>query len=238
MPSQPEAARPQPWYRCDKQEVLNRLATTESGLDSAEARDRLARTGPNALAEKPSRPLWWLLLSQFRDFMILVLLAAALVSGLVGEPEDAIAILVIVILNAIVGSVQEFRAERAIAALHRMAAPEAWVVRDGVTVSIDTRELVPGDMVVLQAGNIVPADIRLLDVEKMQVDESALTGESTGVAKREQALDDENLSPADQRNMAFKGSLVTNGNATGLRWLPGPTPRWAESPPCSRGRPG
>lgn len=205
-----------PWHCIDSQEVLQSLSATESGLSSEEAQQRLLTSGPNALAEKKRRPLWLLLLSQFQDFMILVLLAAALISGLVGEPQDAIAILVIVVLNAIVGSVQEFRAERAIAALHRMSAPDARVLRDGETMNVDALELVPGDIVVLQAGNIVPADIRLLDVEKMQVDESALTGESTGVSKQEELLQDSELPPADQRNMAFKGSLVTSGGATGV----------------------
>ena len=227
-----------PWHSSDKQEVLQNLATTESGLSAGEARQRLARSGPNAIAERKRRSLWLLLFSQFQDFMIAVLLAAALISGLVGEPEDAIAILVIVVLNAIVGSVQEFRAERAIAALHRLSAPEARVIRDGQALTIDTLELVTGDIVLLQAGNIVPADIRLFDVENMQVDESALTGESAGVSKREEPLEDRELSPADQRNMAFKGSLVTSGGARGVAVATGGETEMGRIAALLQGEPG
>jgi Ca2+-transporting ATPase len=222
----------------DRREVLHHLATRDSGLSGEEARQRLLQSGPNAIAEKKHRPLWLLLFSQFQDFMIVVLLAAALISGLVGEPEDAIAILVIVVLNAIVGAVQEFRAERAIAALHRLSTPETRVVRAGEALSIDTTELVPGDIVLLQAGNIVPADIRLLDIEKMQVDESALTGESAGVSKREEPIEDRQLSPADRRNMAFKGSLVTSGGATGVAVTTGGDTEMGRIAALLQGEPG
>jgi Ca2+-transporting ATPase len=226
------------WYCSSKADVLQRLETTESGLSSETARQRLVSRGPNAITEKKRRPLWLMLLSQFQDFMIVVLLAAAIISGLVGEPGDAIAILVIVVLNAIVGSVQEFRAERAIAALHRLAAPEARVMRDGQGVSIDALELVPGDIVLLQAGNIVPADLRLLDVENMQVDESALTGESAGVGKGDEPLADRELSPADQLNMAFKGSLVTSGGATGVAVATGDQTEMGRIAALLQGEPG
>lgn len=205
-----------PWYSCDKPDALRRLDARETGLTGAEARQRLDRDGPNIIEQKRRRPAWKLLLAQFQDFMILVLLAAALVSGLVGDPEDAIAILVIVALNAIVGSVQEFRAERAIAALHKLSAPEARVLRDGQAASIDTADLVVGDIVLLQAGNIVPADIRLLEVEQLQVDESALTGESVAVVKQEEPIEARELPTAEQLNVAFRGSLVTGGNAIGV----------------------
>jgi Ca2+-transporting ATPase len=196
--------------------MLRRLQSTEVGLSSAQASERLAQYGLNRIPEKKRRSLLALLLSQFQDFMILVLLAAALVSGLIGDPEDTIAILVIVLLNAIVGSVQELRAERAIAALRAMAAPDARVLRDGQPLTISAADLVPGDVVLLQAGNTVPADLRLLEAEELQADESALTGESTPALKQLGPIDADDPSPADQLNMAFRGSLVTNGTATGL----------------------
>ena len=226
------------WHCDDRQTVLQKVKSTEAGLSQDEARQRLISDGPNAIAEKPRRPIWLLLLSQFQDFMILVLLSAALVSGLLGEPEDAIAILVIVILNAIVGSVQEFRAERALAALHKLSAPEARVIRGGKPVSIDALELVVGDRVLLQAGDIVPADIRLLEVAKMQVDESALTGESTSVSKNQETIEGPDLLPADQRNMAFKGSLVTSGGASGVAVATGSETEMGRIAELLQGEPG
>jgi Ca2+-transporting ATPase len=196
--------------------VLRQLESSPSGLTSGEVQQRVSRFGPNSIPQKKQRSILVLLLSQFSDFMIIVLLVAALISGLVGEPEDAIAILVIVLLNALVGSVQELRAERAIAALRKLAALEARVLRDGRTAMIDAIDLVPGDLVVLQAGNVVPADLRLLEAEELQADESALTGESTPVSKQIEAIGETNLPPGDRLNMAFKGSLVTNGTATGI----------------------
>ena len=144
------------WYSVAADEALQRLQTSASGLATAEARQRLAEYGCNVLPEKRRRSLLMILLGQFGDFMIIVLLAAALISGLVGDPQDTIAILVIVLLNAIIGAVQEFRAERAVAALREMTAPEAHVVRDGQNITLAAAELVPGDIVMLQAGNIVP----------------------------------------------------------------------------------
>ncbi len=153
---------------------------------------------------------------QFTDFMILVLLAAAIVSGVIGEAGDTIAIVVIVVLNAVIGFVQEYRAERAVAALRRMAAPSARVCRDNTWRNLAAAELVPGDLVQVEAGDIVPADLRVLDSDALAVDESALTGESEPVAKAETTLDDPELPLADRRNMAYKGTKVTRGRARGV----------------------
>ena len=204
------------WYNIEADEALLRLETSPQGLTAAAAKQRLAEYGANTLPEKHRRSLWLILLGQFRDFMILVLMAAALISGLVGEPQDTIAILVIVLLNAIIGAIQEFRAERAVAALRQMSAPEAHVVRDEQGATIAAAELVPGDVVVLQAGDIVPADLRLLEVEEMLTDESALTGESTPVNKQTGVISETDLSPGDRLNMAFKSSLVTRGAGRGV----------------------
>ncbi len=207
---------PPVWHSMETDEALQRLDSAGSGLTTASAQKRLSEHGPNAIPEKGRRSLLLMLLGQFSDFMIVVLLLAALISGFIGEPLDTVAILVIVLLNAIIGMVQEYRAERAVAALRKMAAPEAQVLRDGKTVTLAASELVPGDIVLLEAGNIVPADLRLLNVEEMEVDESALTGESHAVAKQSARLSEADLPIGDRHNLAFKSSLITRGRSKGV----------------------
>ena len=204
------------WHGIEAGEVLRRLQTSERGLNSAVAQQRQAEYGPNVIPGKKRRSLTAILLAQFQDFMILVLLAAALISGLVGEPADTIAILVIVLLNAVIGAIQEFRAERAVAALRAMSAAEANVLRDGRSITIAAADLVPGDVVAIQAGDVVPADLRLFHVEEMLADESALTGESTTVGKQSQAIDEADLAPGDRFNIAYKSSLITSGAGRGV----------------------
>ena len=204
------------WYFIEADEALRRLDVSANGLTAAEAKRRLAEHGPNAIPETRHRSLPAMLLGQFTDFMILVLLAAALISGIIGEPVDTIAILVIVLLNALIGTVQEFRAERAVAALREMAAPEATVLRDGKAVTVAAAELVPGDVVLLEAGNVVPADLRLLEEEELQADESALTGESLTVDKQQERLTETDVSLGDRLNLAFKSSLITRGRGVGV----------------------
>ena len=208
-----EASR---WYDIEIGDVLRRLDVSEDGLTAVEANRRSVEHGPNAIPETRHRSLPLMLLDQFTDFMILVLLAAALISGFVGELLDTIAILVIVFFNAIIGTVQEFRAERAVAALREMAAPETRVLRDGEAVSMAASELVPGDVVLLEAGYIVPADLRLLEAIELQADESALTGESCTVDKQEGRLTETDLPLGDRCNLAYKSSLITRGRGTGV----------------------
>ncbi len=210
------------WHRIETDDALLQLESSITGLTTADALNRLARHGPNAIPEKQGRSLLVMLLAQFSDFMIVVLLLAALISGFIGEPQDTIAILVIVLLNAIIGTVQEYRAERAVAALRKMAAPEAQVLRDGQTVTLNAAELVPGDIVLLEAGNVVPADLRLLEVGEMQADESALTGESHPVEKQSASLSEAELALGDQKNLAFKSSLITRGSGKGVVVTTGP----------------
>ncbi|MDY6941491.1 MAG: cation-translocating P-type ATPase [Pseudomonadota bacterium] len=187
-----------------------------TGLPSARVEERLQEFGSNEIRETGGRGPVRILLSQFADFMIMVLIAAAVVSGLVGEPEDTIAIVVIVLLNAIIGAAQEYRAERAVAALKRLAAPEARVMRDGSWQTLPAVGLVPGDIVEMVAGDVVPADIRLFESGDLEVDESALTGESQTVGKRVETLSTADLPVGDRRNMTYKGTVVTRGRARGL----------------------
>jgi len=212
----PEAP-PHPWHTLDIAATARALQTDPTqGLSTADARQRLERHGPNALQHARRRPLWRLLSEQFADVMILVLIAAAAISGLLGELADTLAILIIVLLNAVVGAVQQFRAEHAIAALRQMAAPGARVLREGRLQTVTAAELVPGDIVLLEAGNIVPADLRLFDAAGLKVDESALTGESMSVVKQAAALADPDLPLGERTNLTFKGTLVSHGRATGI----------------------
>ncbi len=211
----PGAARP--WHCLEAPEVLARLGTdAERGLSSEAAAARLAQGGPNVLVEARRSSFAALLLRQFADFMILVLLAAAAISGFIGDARDTIAILVIVVLNAAIGAGQQYRAERAVEALRRMAAPDARVRRDGSLRTLPARDLVPGDVVVLEAGNVVPADVRLLDVSELQMDEASLTGESHPVDKSPAALEEDELPVGDRRNLAFRGTFVARGRAEGV----------------------
>jgi P-type Ca2+ transporter type 2C len=205
------------WHCLSSQEALDRLdSDPHKGLSSGAASASLIRHGPNALEETGRRHPLAMLAAQFTDFMILVLIAAAIIAGLVGEPQDSIAIVVIVLLNGMLGFVQEYRAERAMAALRQMAAPMASVIRDGEIRQIPAPELVPGDIVKLEAGNIVPADMRLLELSSLKVNESALTGESQAVEKRVAHLDEADLPLGDRFNLAYKGTVVTYGRARGL----------------------
>ena len=204
------------WYRLDPKEVLEKLQSSGKGLASEEAHKRLERYGPNELIEKKHKSLWMMFLDQFKDFMILVLIAAAVVAGVIGDPVDTIAIAVIVMLNAVLGFVQEYRAEKAMAALKKLSAPSATVIRDGRAESIPAERLVPGDMVIMEAGNLVPADIRLMEAVQIRIDEAALTGESVPVEKDTTALRETDLPIGDRKNMTYKGTLVTYGRGQGL----------------------
>jgi len=213
----PPRESPRPWHCLDTEDAAAHLQTDLAhGLASEAAARRLAQSGPNMLREAARRHPAAMLAAQFTDFMILVLIAAAVVAGAVGEPLDAIAIVVIVFLNGVIGFVQEYRAEQAMAALRRMASPQARVIRDGQVGLVDARELVPGDLVELEAGNVMPADLRLTELSAFRVDESALTGESQPVEKRLARLDDDELALGDRMNLAYKGTLATYGRARGL----------------------
>ncbi|WP_273000269.1 cation-translocating P-type ATPase [Hydrogenibacillus schlegelii] len=208
---------PQAWYARPEVDVLSALAVDpEQGLDGEEAARRRASVGPNALKAAGGVDPAAIFLGQFRDFMVLVLLAATFISGLLGEFVDAVAILTILLLNAFLGFVQEYRAERALEALGKMAAPKAEVVRDGRRAVVPAEDVVPGDVVVLKAGDRVPADVRLLWTEGLLVDEAPLTGESVPVEKRAPAVLPAPRPLGDRTNMAFMGTLILKGRATGV----------------------
>ncbi|MBL7857151.1 MAG: cation-translocating P-type ATPase [Cyclobacteriaceae bacterium] len=204
------------WHITSVTETLNVLNSQFSGLSPADAEERLLRYGMNELPEKKKRPSWVMFLNQFKEVMILILITAAVISGVIGDLKDTIVILAIVVLNAVVGFIQEYRAEKAMEALKKMAASSAYVRREGKDIAIESKLLVPGDIILLEAGNIVPADMRLIDIHSLKVEEASLTGESHAVEKITGELTDAKSSIGDRLNMAFKGTLVTYGNGIGV----------------------
>ncbi len=205
------------WHARSVEATLKELETDpQHGLTTEEARRRLSRFGLNELKERPRPSFWQMLLDQFNNFLVLILIAAALISLVLGEMEEAIAIIAIVLLNATLGVIQERRAEEALAALKKMAAPDAHVLRDGHRITIPARELVPGDIVFMEAGNYVPADLRLIDAVNLRVDEASLTGESVAVEKRHDAVLSEDIALGDRVNIGFMGTIVTYGRAKGV----------------------
>ncbi|MGE5241726.1 MAG: cation-translocating P-type ATPase, partial [Bacteroidota bacterium] len=205
------------WHPLPAEEVARRLDTDpRAGLSADQARARRERYGTNEIREGRRRGPVAMFFGQFTDFMILVLIAAAVVSGLIGDLVDTLVIVAIVVLNAVIGFVQEFRAERAIAALRQMAALTAHVVRDGQSQMVPAAELVPGDVVRIEAGNAVPADLRLVEAAQLKIEEAALTGESQPVEKIARAIHEPDLPLGDRRNMAYKGTLVTYGRGRAM----------------------
>ena len=205
------------WHALSENEAAQQLkSSTQNGLSTPEATLRLAQFGPNTLNESQGRPLWRMALDQFSDFMILVLIVAAVISGVIGDPEDTIVIVLIVILNAIIGFVQEYRAERAISALKRLSETVSRVVRNNQIETVSTAELVPGDVVLLEAGNLVPADLRIVETAHIRIDESSLTGESVAVDKQTDAVKVSDLPLGDRHCMAYKGTNIVHGRGRGL----------------------
>lgn len=212
-----------PWHTLPVETVFSHLQCTPTGLTSAEAARRLAQCGPNELQATRRISPWAILLQQFKNVLIIILLIAVGLSALLGHGIEAIAITVIVLFAVGLGFIQEYRAERAIEALRQMAAPTATVFRDGDDVELPACDLVPGDVILLQAGDRVPADARLIEAVNLQVDEAALTGESLPVEKHIAPLADPRLSVGDRKNMVYAGTVVTYGRgravvvATGMQ---------------------
>jgi P-type Ca2+ transporter type 2C len=203
-------------YQQPIENVMAQLQTTLQGLNSKAVAELRRKYGRNELIEKKKKSSFMMFLEQFKDVMILILIAAAIISGFVGELIDTIAILVIVIINAVIGFIQEYRAEKAMAALKKMAAHTATVMREGFTANIPASDLVPGDMVILEAGRVVPADLRLVEAAHLKIEEAALTGESVPVEKLIDALPEDGLTLGDRKNMAYKGTFVTYGRGTAV----------------------
>ena len=191
--------------------------SVKDGLSASDAKARLEQYGPNALASKKKQSMFMRFIDQFKDFMIIVLIIAAILSGVLAhEWTDATIIMIVVILNAILGVFQEARSEAAIDALKEMATPDAHVRRDDTIVTIPSTELVPGDVVLLEAGDVVPADLRLNQAHSLKIEESALTGESVPVEKHAETLEGEDIALADRVNMAYSNTNVTYGRGEGI----------------------
>lgn len=200
------------FYQLDIPQTAAELKTdAQNGLTSAEANARLAKYGRNLLPSGEGSSVWKILLEQFKNIMVIILIIAAVVSVLLNDVEDAIVILVIVVLNAALGTYQEFRAEQALAALGAMQVPSVRVRRDGNVAEISSEELVPGDVVLLQEGDKIPADGRLSIAKSLNIEEAALTGESQPVEKKTDALTESNIGIGDQKNMAFMGTAINFG---------------------------
>lgn len=211
------------WHALSVAAVFDRLGTTESGLSSEDAARRLAEHGPNELTAAERTSPWSLLFAQFKNVLVLILVFAVGLSALLGHALEAVVIAVILLFAVVLGFVQEYRAERAIEALRRMAAPVATTLRDGEERDVVARELVPGDVVRLEAGGRIPADARVMEAVNLKIEEASLTGESLPAKKASEPLADPELAVADRRNMVFAGTTVTYGRgsavvvATGMR---------------------
>ncbi|HSR29575.1 MAG TPA: cation-translocating P-type ATPase [Anaerolineae bacterium] len=218
----------QTWYSMPAAEAATALETDlQTGLSAEQVRKRQEQFGPNELQEAPRRSFWRMLLDQFNQFLVIILIVAAIVSAAIGWVEynrtgdttefiDAIAIMTIVILNAIMGVIQEGRAEEALAALKKMSAPNAHVLRDGYTQTVPSRDLVPGDVVILETGNYIPADVRLVESVNLRIEEASLTGESVAVGKDARDVLPPETVLGDKHNMAFMSTVVTYGRGQGL----------------------
>lgn len=194
-------------------QVLERLHATPQGLLTTEAMEQLQKNGPNELPQGKKITLWQRIIAQFKDLMILILMAAAVVAAFAGELSDAIIILLVVVLNAAFGVFQETKAENAIDALQKMSTPTTRVRRDGQITQLSSKELVVGDVILLEAGDIIPADVRFLKTQNVKVEEAALTGESVAVTKDEAVIDAESAALGDQHNMGFMNTSMTAGTA-------------------------
>lgn len=204
------------WFQKSIPDILKDLETSAQGLSDSEAAQRQIKFGKNELQAQGRKSAWWILAAQFKELMILILFTAAVISYFIGDSKDAIIILVIVILNAVVGFFQEYKAEKAMYELKRLAASTARVIRSGVTRTVPASELVPGDLVKLEAGDTVPADLRLIEVHSIKIEEASLTGESYPVIKIIDTLENKSIPLADRINLAYKSTTVSYGRALGV----------------------
>jgi P-type Ca2+ transporter type 2C len=205
------------WHSLGTEEVLKQLKTlADQGLSEEEAALRLEQFGPNQLTEKPPTSFWHMLWEQFNNFVVMLLIVASVISALLGDYIEAAAIMAIVILNAALGVIQERRAEQALAALKKLAAPDAHVIRAGSRKVIPSSQVVPGDLVLLESGNYIPADVRLIEAINLRIEEAALTGESVPVQKDAMMRLEADIPLGDRKNTAFMGTLVSYGRGRGV----------------------
>ncbi len=205
------------WHQLSDEELRNTLGVSpQEGLTDEAVTEKRKVAGSNELSEGKRISPITLLLNQFKDFMVLVLMGATLVSGLLGEYLDAVTIVAIIVLNAILGFVQEFRAERSLRALKQLSAPAAKVLRSGQEIQVAAKLLVPGDIVLVESGDRIPADVRWLETNSLDVEESALTGESVPVSKHCMPIAADDVPLGDQKNIGFMGTMVTRGTARGV----------------------
>lgn len=205
------------YYSKDSKEIVEELQSDiESGLSQGDISEKLSKYGRNELQEEKRKSFLSKLVDQLNDYMVIILIAASIVSMIVGEKTDALVIIAIVIINAFLGIYQEGKAEKALDALKKMSAPESKVLRDGVLKHIPSNELVPGDIVLIEAGDIIPADLRLIEASNLKIDESSLTGESVPVEKNAKILPDEDIGIGDRHNMAYMSSIVSYGRGKAI----------------------
>ena len=200
------------WYQKTNAEVLEQLGVTTDGLSSEQAEERLKRDGKNVLAEGKKKSVFQVFLSQFADLLVLILIAAAIISMFSGNIESTIVIFAVIIMNAILGTAQHVKAEKSLDSLKSLSSPSAKVIRDGMKIEIDSENVITGDIIILEAGDLIVADGRILHNYSLQVNESSLTGESTNIDKDDEVISGE-VPLADRTNMVFSGSLVTYGRA-------------------------
>ena len=206
------------WYGLTQEEVLKRLGTNRTGLNEKEAERRLETYGENVLKEQEEMPWWQVFLGQFKDLLVMILIGAAGVSMVTGDPESALVIFSVLLLNAILGTVEHQKARKSLESLKRLASPETLLIREGRVCTAPSSRVVPGDILVLETGGMVPADGRILQSCSLTCNESSLTGEALNVEKREGKLPAGKtpLSPGDQSNMVFSGALITGGRGTAV----------------------
>ena len=200
------------WYQKESEEALRELHSGKDGLTDEEVSKRREQYGFNELKEKKKESVFQVFLSQFKDLMVIILIIAATISMLTGDAESTLVIFAVLVLNAVLGTVQHVKAEKSLEALKALSSPTAKVIRNGERVEVESREVVPGDIFVAEAGDLIVADGRILENYSLQVNESSLTGESLNVDKSDGTLSGD-LPLADRKNMVYSGSLVTYGRA-------------------------
>jgi len=205
-----------PWHTFSENDVYSELKTSKKGITSADAEERIKNYGLNELTKKKENTALKILISQFKSFLVGLLIVAMIVSYIIGEHIDAYVIGIIVILNALLGFFQEYRADKAVESLKKLSAPKAHVMREGRVQEIDAAQVVPGDILVLAEGDRIPADARLIESISLEIDESALTGESTSAAKQSEVLADARLGVGDRKNMVFMNTIITRGRGTAI----------------------